>query len=163
MKRRIFVKGFLAVLAVPSLAFAKIKEKFIPKSELRKVEKLWYKPSGYKDVFIYDKTIPPLPTHLDMVWKQCRLKDIKKGDWFRMFEPDGTQVIDTRDGITVKWMAIKDAYLAEDGLWHVDTFPHIPWFHGQGMKYQKLMEEDITSVQPMDKVTAAAFNWEIKK
>ena len=118
MKRRTFVKGLLAVLAVPSIAFSKIKEKFIPKSELRRVEKLVEKNYYPLDGVYYE-------------WEQCRIKDIKKGEDFRMFEPDGLQVKDEYGHYA--WRAAKDAYLKEDGLWHVDVVNY--WYHGQGMDY----------------------------
>lgn len=41
------------------------------------------------------------------VWTECHMKDIKKGDMFRLFEPDGTQV----EGPTQEncWVAASDA------------------------------------------------------
>lgn len=49
-------------------------------------------------------------------WKTVRLKEVKKGDRFRLFEPDGTPVLDNKQ--RAEMIACKDAYL--DGeLWTV--------------------------------------------
>jgi len=47
-------------------------------------------------------------------WVQVRMKELKVGEKFRMFEPDGTPVIDSRDNITTEWVVAEQPTEQED-------------------------------------------------
>lgn len=52
-------------------------------------------------------------------WTAIEFMELKKGDTFRLFEYDGTQVAD-KYGNTA-WDASSDAYINEDGTGIIDT------------------------------------------
>jgi hypothetical protein len=51
-------------------------------------------------------------------WEKINFREIKKGDLFRLFEPTGESVISEFGEI--EFLALKDAYVNEDGIWKVD-------------------------------------------
>jgi len=77
-------------------------EKVIPSKELRRVQ--------VKTTSSVTEISP---------WKDIRLKELKVGNVFRMFEPDGTRVVGNL-GIN-EWTVLEDAKLGEDGLWSVQV------------------------------------------
>lgn len=52
-------------------------------------------------------------------WVSCKFADIVEGDHFRLFEEDGTPVVDN-DG-NAEFTAIKDAYQVEGDVWCLET------------------------------------------
>jgi hypothetical protein len=55
-------------------------------------------------------------------WKEVAFPDLKDGDIFRMFEPNGDPVISNVDG-TIHWKVAGEPYLNEENIW---TVQHIP-------------------------------------
>jgi hypothetical protein len=51
-------------------------------------------------------------------WEKINFREIKKGDLFRLFEPTGEPVISEFGEI--EFLAFKNAYINEDGIWKVD-------------------------------------------
>lgn len=77
-------------------------------------------------------------------WEEIDLKDIKKGDQFRIFD-DGKRVTDL-NGHNV-WTAISNPYINKKGIWTVNTRPkkikvgrNAPCPCGSGKKYKKCCE-----------------------
>lgn len=61
------------------------------------------------------------------VWKTIPFKNIKKGNFFRLFEPDGTQVFG--DGLSYMYEAVGDAYAVnvdEEDTFTVSCIPVDP-------------------------------------
>jgi hypothetical protein len=59
---------------------------------------------------------------IDGQWTDTSMKDIKNGDVFRMFEPNGEEVIGT--GLLagdVNFVALEDAWCNDDGVWGADA------------------------------------------
>lgn len=63
------------------------------------------------------KQIRTVQIFKDMKWQDISFNDLKSGDKFRMFEPDGDPVINTIDG-TTEWVAGSDVYY-EDGNYQI--------------------------------------------
>lgn len=55
------------------------------------------------------------------VWTETKMKDLKPGMIFKMYEPDGTPTID-KDGCSV-WMAESDPYVTGNGIWGIKCKP----------------------------------------
>lgn len=55
----------------------------------------------------------------DGVWMTIRGIDVKAGEIFRLFEPDGTPV-KNKAGLT-SFKAIKDARVRSDGVWEIQS------------------------------------------
>lgn len=51
-------------------------------------------------------------------WRDAELIEVKAGDRFRMFEPNGSPVIGPHG--TINWVAGKDAYINDLGITQVD-------------------------------------------
>ena len=61
----------------------------------------------------------------DDVWKEIQFEDLKVGDKYRMFEPDGSPVVVIGDGGkfegATEWIVTKGPYKREkDGVWTVE-------------------------------------------
>lgn len=56
-------------------------------------------------------------------WVMCHPSEIKRGDLYRMYEPNGEPVLD-EDGIHQR-IAQKDAYQNEDGIWTVQYYEDV--------------------------------------
>lgn len=52
---------------------------------------------------------------------ECTLKDLKQGNYFEMYEYDGTKVTDDQ-GYSI-FHAEQDPYMREDGLWTIESTP----------------------------------------
>lgn len=55
----------------------------------------------------------------DGEWIQCRFRDLKSGDTFRLFEPTGEPVVLRKD--KTDFIALSDAYQNEDGIWTIEV------------------------------------------
>jgi len=55
-------------------------------------------------------------------WKEVQFQELKSGNVFRMFEPDGKPVVGAIDEFegTTSWKVIRDPYLNEDNVLTVD-------------------------------------------
>lgn len=53
--------------------------------------------------------------------KKCTLKDLKQGDFFEMYEHDGTKVVN--DGGYSIFQAVEEPFMRDDGLWTVQSEP----------------------------------------
>jgi hypothetical protein len=57
----------------------------------------------------------------DGLWKRSEFKDIKKGDWFVMFDPNGKPTHSYGDGVIYKCRSSKDAWpYGNKGNWAVE-------------------------------------------
>ena len=52
-------------------------------------------------------------------WNEIEFKDLKLGNKFRLFEPDGERVID-KEKNEDEWMATSDAYLNENEVYQIN-------------------------------------------
>jgi uncharacterized lipoprotein YehR (DUF1307 family) len=55
-----------------------------------------------------------------VAWETCNFNDLKKKDIFKMFEPNGKIVKDTK-GLKV-FMASTDAFINENGIWTINIY-----------------------------------------
>ena len=58
------------------------------------------------------------------LWGSCKFEDLKIGDYFRLFEPDGCQVFG--EGLSYMWKATSEVYVGEDTVGTVDCEPIDP-------------------------------------
>lgn len=58
------------------------------------------------------------------IWKSIDFKDIKKGNFFRLFEPDGKQVFG--DGLSYMYEATGEPYVGDNGVYEVMCVPVDP-------------------------------------
>ena len=52
-------------------------------------------------------------------WEISKMIDIKNGDIFRLFEPDGTKVVDSKG--STSWIADGDSFINNEGITEVNV------------------------------------------
>lgn len=56
---------------------------------------------------------------VNQAYEECEMKDIRKGDVFKMYEANGEEVINEHNETV--FHAISDAYVYENNIWMVDV------------------------------------------
>lgn len=52
-------------------------------------------------------------------WKEINFNELNKGDNFRLFEPNGDEVIDEKGGNI--FYSTSEPYKNDDGIWTIET------------------------------------------
>lgn len=61
--------------------------------------------------------------HVEGNWEATEMKHLKPGDIFRMFEPDGSPVIqETKNDRLDQWMAKSRPFKNINGIWEIGVF-----------------------------------------
>ncbi|MFB5758995.1 hypothetical protein [Paenibacillus medicaginis] len=65
------------------------------------------------------RTVQRLVSLASMEWQTIEFRELKQGDAFRMFEPNGEPVVDMKG--RCEFLAMGKPYLNEDGIWQINT------------------------------------------
>lgn len=67
----------------------------------------------------YNNTIRTIQKYSKGEWVNTKMRLLRGGDRFRMFEPDGTLVTCSSDNFTTEWVAMGSPFITEEGKWGI--------------------------------------------
>jgi hypothetical protein len=102
-------------------------------------------------------------------WVDTKMKEIRKGNVFMMFEPDGEQVVDSKG--QKLWVATGDAFFsynddARGEVWGVNAeLPGFPIIMnpGKGVRMSDIRPAKAITQSELEEITKGVFTWKTKE